>query len=182
MAVGGRRKAGNSEMKKYLRVPQIGGYMLTEANAALIKEYLDIAVNASENLDRFSKLLSDDCTWRIMPPGITFNGIAQVRSFTQMAMGSRTHNAEYQVKIRNWFADNDNFCVEYFHGAIITRFHIKVVENVCLVCHMREGKFDQIHEYVDTSGSILISLGLKFLPLIVKAKTATLHPRTQTNQ
>ncbi len=146
--------------------------MLTEANAVLIKEYLDIAVNAPEDLARFSKLLSDDCVWVIMPPGIAFNGIAQVRAFTRVAMGSRAHDAEYKVEIQNWFADEDNFCVEYFHGAIISRFHLKVVENVCLVCHMRDGKFDRIHEYVDTSRSILISLGLKFLPLILWLRKA----------
>ena len=89
-----------------------------------------------------------------------------------MAMGSRSHNENNKVEIRNWFADDENFCVEYFHGAIVTKFHISVTENVCLVCHMRDGKFDRIHEYVDTSRSILISLGLKLLPLMVKKKSS----------
>jgi len=145
--------------------------MLSEANEKLIKEYLDIAVDSSEDIDRFSKLLSDDCTWRLMPPGVTFNGKEQVKSFSKMAMGSRSHNAEYKVEIRNWFADGDNFCVEYFHGAIITRFRINVKEDVCLVCHMSDGKFDRIYEYVDTSQSILIGLGLTLLPLIMKIRS-----------
>lgn len=144
--------------------------MQNKANEKLIKEYLDIAVNAPEDFGRFSKLLTDDCVWRIMPPGLTFNGIEQVKSFSKMAMGSRTHNEEYKVKILNWFANGDNFCVEYFHGALITRFNIKVTETVCLVCHMMDGKFDSIHEYLDTS-SILISFGLKLLPLIVKMRS-----------
>ena len=141
--------------------------MLSEPNARLIKEYLEIAVDAPEDLDRFSRLLSDDCTWRVVPPGVTFNGIGQVKSFAGMAMGSRAHDEENKVKISNWFADGDNFCVQYFHCAIITRFRIKVKENVCLVCHMQDGKFDRIHEYVD-SGSIWISLGLILLPLMIK--------------
>lgn len=145
--------------------------MLSESNQALVKEYLDIAANTPEDLVRFSKLLSDDCVWSIVPPGVTFKGIAQVRSFTGLAMGSRTHNADYKIEVRNWFADGENFCVEYFHGAIITRFRLRVVENVCLVCHMRDGKFDSVHEYVDTSRSILIWLGLRLLPLIVKVKS-----------
>jgi ketosteroid isomerase-like protein len=144
---------------------------LSQANEALIQEYLDIAENAPEDLDRFLKLLSDDCMWVIRPPGITFNGKVQLKPFIKMAMGSRTHNAAYNIEVRNWFTNGEQFCVEYFHGAIITRFRLNVVENVCLVCHMREGKFDHIHEYVDTSGSILIGLGLKFLPLIVKMKS-----------
>ena len=144
--------------------------MVNAENEKLIKEYLDIAVNASEDLDRFSELLSEDCVWYITPPGITFSGKEQVKSFSKMAMGSRSHNQNSKVEIRNWFADDENFCVEYFHGAIITKFHISVTENVCLVCHMRNGKFDRIHEYVDTSHSILISLGLRLLPLMVKKK------------
>ncbi len=146
--------------------------MLTQDNAALVKEYLDIAVNAPEDLVRFARLLSDDCTWSIMPPCITIVGLAQVKSFTKMAMRSRAHDAGSKIEIRNWFADGDNFCVEYFHGAIVTRLHLRVTENVCLVCHMREGKFDRVHEYVDTSRSVLIGLGLKFLPLILKVR----HP------
>ncbi len=143
---------------------------INDKNEALIREYLDIAVNASENLDRFSELLSEDCVWSITPPGLTFQGKEQVQSFSKFAMGSRTHNADTNIQIRNWFTDGENFCVEYFHGALVTRFHIKVTENVCLVCHMQNGKFDRIHEYVDASNSFLISLGLKFLPLIIRLK------------
>ena len=146
--------------------------MLTEENAVLVKDYLNVAVNAPENLERFAKLLNDDCTWTIVPPGITLVGAQQVRSFVRMAMGSRTHDAESKIEIRNWFADGDNFCVEYFHGAMVTRFHIRVTENVCLVCHMREGKFDRVHEYVDTSRSVLIGLGLKLFPLIFRVRRA----------
>jgi ketosteroid isomerase-like protein len=151
--------------------PEHRGKLLTAENEKLIQEYLDIAVNASENLDRTMDLLSEDCVWYITPPGIAFMGKKQLRSFTGMAMGSRSHNADSKVEIRTWFADGDNFCVEYFHAAILTGLRIKVVENVCLVCHMQAGKFDRIHEYVDTSQSILISLGLKLLPLIIKMRT-----------
>jgi ketosteroid isomerase-like protein len=74
------------------------------------------------------------------------------------------------TRITNWFADGDNFCVEYYHGAIITRFRIKVVENACLVCHMRDGQFDRINEYVDASRSFLIRVGLPLLPLILSRR------------
>ena len=151
--------------------------MVSETNERLIRDYLDIAVNAPEDMKRFAPLLSDNCVWRIVPPGVSFNGKAQVMSFANMAMGSRTHNADYRIEIRGWFADGDNFCVEYFHGAIVTRFHIKVTEIVCLVCYMRDGQFDSVHEYVDTSQSILIDLGLKLLPLIVKLRSFTAQPK-----
>ena len=144
---------------------------LGNANENLIHEYLDLAVNAPEDLERFSGLLSDDCVWYIAPPGIAFQGKQQVRAFAGMAMGSRRHNAESRVEIRNWFADEENFCVEYFHAALITRLGLRVTETVCLVCHMREGKFDRIHEYVDASRSRLIRLGLALLPLMVKRRS-----------
>jgi ketosteroid isomerase-like protein len=153
--------------------------MLSPSNEKLIRDYLDIAVNATEDLERFSALLADDCVWRIVPPGFSFNGKAQVAAFTGMAMGSRTHDPEYKIQVRNWFADGDNFCVEYFHGAIVTRFHLKVTEIVCLVCHMRDGKFDSVHEYVDTSQSLLIGLGLKLLPLIVRVRSFRDKPTAQ---
>jgi hypothetical protein len=74
--------------------------MLTAENEQLIQEYLDIAVNASENLDRTTDLLSEDCTWFITPPGIAFTGKKQLRLFTGMAMGSRSQNADSKVEIR----------------------------------------------------------------------------------
>ncbi len=142
--------------------------MVSPENEQLVREYLDIAVNASEDLGRFAELLSADCVWYITPPGIAFQGKEQVRAFAGMAMGSRSHRADSNVEIRNWFADGEHFCVEYFHAAIVTRFAIRVTETVCLVCHMRDGKFDQVHEYVDTSASVLIGLGLRFLPVMMR--------------
>lgn len=115
-------------------------------------------------------ILTDDCVWRITPPGLEFRGKDQLRSFVKMAMGSRGHNAKYKIVIRNCFTDGENLCVEYFHGAIATRLHIRVTENVCLVCHMKEGKFDAIHEYVDTSGSMLVGFGLRLLPYMTRGK------------
>lgn len=153
----------------------LGCKPLTEENAVLVREYLDIATNEPENLERTMAILTDDCVWRVTPPGIEFVGKDQLRSFIKMAMGSRTHSARYKVEVRSCFTDGENVCVEYFHGALATRLRIKVVENVCLICHMREGKFDEIHEYVDTSGSMLIGFGLRILPLIAKGRKSKPH-------
>jgi hypothetical protein len=46
--------------------------MLTAENEKLIQDYLDIAVNASENLERTMDSLSEDCNWYITLPGIAF--------------------------------------------------------------------------------------------------------------
>jgi ketosteroid isomerase-like protein len=147
-------------------------FTLSDANERLIKEYLDIAVNASEDFERFLKILTDDCVYRITPPGRVFKGKDQLSAFVKKAMGSRTHNTESKIEIRNWFTDGENLCVEYFHGALATRLHIKIRENVCFVFHMRDGKFDRLHEYVDTSGSVLVGFGLNMLPLITKGESS----------
>ena len=144
--------------------------MLTKENENLINEYLDIAVNASEDMNRFVNLLSDDCVWSLMPPGISINGKESVKKFVAFAMRSRKHSNNANVEIKNWFTDGRKFCVEYFHAALITIFRIKVIENVCLVCEMNNGKFNKINEYVDTSGSKLIGLGLKVFSIIAKIK------------
>ena len=146
--------------------------MLSAENEKLIMEYLDIAENDSENAERFANILSDDCVWTLMPPGIAIVGGESVKKFCSFAMGSRKHKDKKNVKamIDNWFADEDKFCVEYYHAAIITIFKITVIENVCLVCKMRDGKFYAVNEYVDTSRSKLIWLGLKIMPLIARLK------------
>jgi len=145
--------------------------VLSAENEKLIKEYLDIAENDSENMERFKNLLSDDCVWALMPPGMVIEDGESVKKFCAFAMGSRKHKgSDVKAKINNWFADEDNFCVEYYHAAIITVFRFVVIENICLVCKMRNGQFCVVHEYVDTSGSRLIWLGLKIMPLLARKK------------
>jgi len=144
--------------------------MLSTENENLIREYLDIAENDSKNIERFASLLSDECTWALMPPGIIIEGGDSVKKFCGYAMGARKHKGKIKAKINNWFADEDKLCVEYFHAAIITIFQITVIENVCLVCKMKNGQFTAINEYIDTSGSKLIWIGLKIMPLIARLK------------
>jgi len=37
--------------------------MITSENERLIRECLDISINAPEHLKHFAELLSEDCTW-----------------------------------------------------------------------------------------------------------------------
>jgi hypothetical protein len=149
------------------------GNMLSKANETLIQEYLEIAT-VTDDMDRFSKLITDDCVWVMMPTGHTFKGFEQVALLAKTAGGSRTHDRENKVKILNWFTGGEHFCVEYLHGSIIKGLRIKGTINICLVCHMRDGKFDSIHEYIHAHGTLfklLIPLGLRALPLMVKMKS-----------
>ena len=150
------------------------GNTVNKANEALIQQYLEIAT-ITDDMEHFSQLIADDCVWVMMPTGHAFKGYAQVSSLAKMAGGTRVHNDEYKVKILNWFTDGEHFCVEYHHGAIIKRLRIKGTINICLVCHMREGKFDRIHEYVHAHGALfklVMNLGLRVLPLMVKRKSS----------
>jgi hypothetical protein len=109
----------------------------------------------------------------MMPTGHAFAGFEQVSALAKTAGGTRTHDEAENVQIRNWFSDGEYFCVEYDHGAVIKRLHIRGKISICLVCHMKDGKFDRIHEYVHAHGflfQVITALGLRVLPLMVRAK------------
>ena len=90
---------------------------LSRANAALIQEYLRIAA-VTDDMDRFGQLLTEDCVWVMMPTGYAFRGFEQVSTLAKTAGGTRTHDAAHRVTILNWFAEGDDFCVEYQHGPL----------------------------------------------------------------
>lgn len=157
------------------------GNTISKANEALIQEYLEIAT-VTDDMDRFSRLIADDCVWIMMPTGYAFKGFEQVSALAKTAGGTRAHDEEFRVKILNWLTDGEHFCVEYHHGAIIKRLRIKGTINICLVCHMREGKFDRIHEYVHAHGvffNLVMSFGLRVLPLLVNRKVSKARQRAE---
>jgi hypothetical protein len=49
------------------------GNALSQANEALIRDYLEIAT-VTDDLDHFSQLITDDCVWIMMPTGHAFKG------------------------------------------------------------------------------------------------------------
>src|SRR5215469_4435132 len=149
-------------------------HTLNLADEALIQAYLDIATN-TDDMNHFSQLIAQDCVWVMMPTGHAFTGYAQVSTLAKLAGGTRHHNDEYKVEILNWWTDGEQFCVEYQHGAIMRRLPIRGTINICLVCHMRGGQFDRIHEYVHAHGplfKLVMNLGLGVLPLLVQRKLA----------
>ena len=157
------------------------GNTLSKANETLIQKYLEIAT-VTDNMDQFAQLIADDCVWVMMATGHIFKGFEQVSSLAKTAGGTRAHDEKYKVKILNWFTDGEHFCVEYHHGAIIKGLHIKGTINICLVCHMQDGKFDRIREYVHAHGTLfklVMSLGLRVLPLMVKRKPSRATPTSK---
>jgi ketosteroid isomerase-like protein len=156
------------------------GNTISPANEALIQDYLTIAT-VTDDMGRFAQLLTDDCVWVMEPTGHAFTGAAQVAALARTAGGTRVHDDTYRVRVSNWFTDGENFCVEYQHAAIIKQLPIKGEITICLVCHMRNGKFDRIHEYVHARGAafkVIMSVGLRILPLLVNRNLSRL-PRVQ---
>jgi ketosteroid isomerase-like protein len=148
------------------------------ANEALIQQYFEIAT-LTDDMDHFARLIADDCVWVLMPTGHAFTGREQVAALAKSAVGTRHHNERYRVTILDWFTDGEHFCIEYRHGAIVRGLRIRGTITICLVCHMRDGKFNRIHEYVHAHGAVfklVVSLGLRVLPLVVNRRLSITQP------
>ena len=63
------------------------------------------------------------------------------------------------MKKDNWFADRENFCYEYSHGLISTGLFTAGVKapvktgvlRYCITCHIRDGKVNRVHEYINST-------------------------------
>ncbi len=97
--------------------------------------------------------------------------------------GRRHDRGEYRMEITNWFANDENLCVEYTHGAILTgkftagfRGKVKAgVSRFCITYHIRDGKFDRVHEYINSTSwwlNGLVPLALANLHRLAKQKQA----------
>jgi SnoaL-like domain len=143
--------------------PNFEGKKLSGATQALIKEQLDLMFNDSENLERTMKLIADDCVWVMEPGGSEYHGYDEIRAFVGIAMSGRTHDEGHKLELLNWFADDENLCIEYTHGARFTgksfagiRGSIKTgVSRYCITWHFRDGKIDRVHEYINSTSSWL---------------------------
>jgi len=123
-------------------------------------EWLDLVSNDSENLERTMRCMTDDCLWIMEPGGSEYRGSEQIRAFVRIAMSGRTHDSgEHRLLLTNWFADSENLCYEYTHGMILTgNFTAGIkgraktgVLRYCITCHLRDGKVDEVHEYIDST-------------------------------
>lgn len=145
---------------------------ISPANAALIQAYLDIV--ASDDYKHFGALLTNDCTFSLMPIGYTFRGLREVMAFVETAGNRRRHNNQSKVVITNQFTDGEQLCVEYEHSLIINGLNVRSkIDGYCLVFHFRDGKFDAIREYINPSRLLWVFFTviiLRFFPLIARAK------------
>jgi hypothetical protein len=150
---------------------------VSQTNEQLIKDYLEIAT-VTDDINLWTKLITDDCVFVLMLGGYRFKGSKKVALFAKTAGGMRTHNKENTIRITNWFTDGENLCVEYTHGfnsLLGLPIKVKDAGSFCLVFHMQDGKFDSIHEFIDTGGvlkSLLAGFFLGFIVWRTKMKSA----------
>jgi ketosteroid isomerase-like protein len=149
--------------------------MTNEANKKLVQEYLEIAA-VTDDIDRATKLFTDDCVYVLSPGGYTFRGARAFAMFAKTWGGERTHDKTHKINITKWFSDDENLCIEYTHGfnsLFGLPIKIKNATTICLVFHTRDGKFDSLHEYIDTGGvlkSLLASIILGIMVWWIKMK------------
>lgn len=132
----------------------------------LIETYFGIV--ATDAYERFSDIITDNCTFSLMPIGRTFKGKEDVMRFVMTSGSARRHDRKSRILITNWFAAGDHLCVEYEHYAIIRPFKLRIkIDGYCLVFHIAHGKFDAIREYINPSRlaiSVLTTFVLRVLP------------------
>ncbi|GAA2758377.1 hypothetical protein GCM10009872_37370 [Actinopolymorpha rutila] len=146
--------------------------MRTESNDSLIDRYFEIV--RTDAYERFGDIITDDCAFTLMPIGHTFRGRADVMGFVMSAGGARKHDDRSDVHITNWFTTGEHLCVEYEHQLIIRLLRRRTtIDGYCLVFHIRDGRFDEIREYINPSGvamGILTTYVLRILPLAARIR------------
>lgn len=157
---------------------------VSQANETLIQTYLEMV--ASDDYQDFGTLLTDDCTFSLMPIGYTLRGRQEVMAFVETAGNRRRHDEQSEVVISHWFTDGDSLCVEYEHGLIVKALHLRSkIDGYCLVFHMREGKFDAVREYINPSGLLWVFftvIVLRLFPLIARMKVRRRGARAHADQ
>ena len=113
----------------------------------------------SDDIDGFMQLIDQDCEWVIMATGETFRGAGEVRQLAERSVAARQHTKDTHMEFTNLFTSEDQMCLEYIHRFIVTEqwpssgdrppAGTKGNVKICLVCHVKDSKFDRVHEYFD---------------------------------
>jgi hypothetical protein len=143
--------------------------MINNTSESLAREFIS-AIGANDKV-HVLRLLSGDCAWLVVPWGETFKGHDEVAAFLGVANSTITHQREkgQRVEINGWFMDRENMCVEITNIASLSFFKkVKAAQPICLVLHMKDGKFDRVHEYF--RAPFPVSLIIRMVPFITRMK------------
>jgi ketosteroid isomerase-like protein len=125
----------------------------------LIETFKKTFLSVESDIDGFMALVAPDCEWTIMATGEKFTGTEQVRELAERSTAARTHTEDIKMKPTTLFATDDYFVIEYLHRAIVTE-NWPASKNrpapgtlvsipICIVAHIRDEKFNWLHEYFD---------------------------------
>ncbi len=126
---------------------------------SFIKRFSEVFL--SDDIDGMVDLMDKDCEWAIMATGEVFRGPEQVRKLAERSVAARQHTRDVHMDFKNLFSTDDQMVLEYVHRGFITTSNdisvklpkagVEFVLPICLVCHVKNGKFDRIDEYFDVS-------------------------------
>ena len=149
------------------------------ANERLCDDLIDLMTHDSENLERTLAMMSEDCIWVMEPGGTEYCGKEEIQTFAEIAMSLRTHDTgDNRLEVTNRFCFGDQLCLEYSHGMVgtnsltkllVTGFRGRIrtgVTRYCMVYHICHGKFDSVHEYINSTSvwqSFLLPIDMNYL-------------------
>jgi hypothetical protein len=144
-----------------------------------IKKFVEVFL--TDDVDGMIELVSKNCSWTIMATGEVFRGPEQIRKLAQRSVAARAHTKDVHMEFKNLFSTNDQMVLEYVHRGIINKSNdisvklpavgTEFVLPICLVCHVKGGKFDKIDEYFDV-GTLTGSKTKMYQSKQVKVKKA----------
>jgi hypothetical protein len=152
--------------------------MSSRTNDALVKEF--IGAMRADDKEHVLRLISDDCAWLVVPWGYTACGYEEVATFLGVAQTTRTHEAAkgQHIEIDGWFTDGEHLCVEITNIASFPWFKsVKAAQRICLVLHIKNGRFDTVHEYF--KAPFPISLIIRLVPLVTRIRLRRQKSRPQ---
>jgi ketosteroid isomerase-like protein len=153
--------------------------MSSSANEALIQEF--IGAMRADDKAHVLRLISDDCTWLVVPWGYTASGYEEVAAFLGVAQTTRTHETAkgQHIEINGWFTDGEHLCMEITNIASLSWLKsVKAAQRICLVLHMKNGRFDRVHEYF--KAPFPISLIIRLVPLVARMRLRRQKRRLQS--
>ena len=125
----------------------------------LIQIFKKTFLSVESDIEGFMDLIAPNCEWTIMATGEKFNGAEKIRELAKRSVAARNHTEEIKMQATTLFANDDYFVIEYIHKAIVTADWpasknrptpgTVVSIPICIVAHIKEEKFDWLHEYFD---------------------------------
>ncbi len=125
----------------------------------LVQTFKQTFLGVESDIDGFMALVAPDCEWTIMATGEKFAGIEKVRELAKRSVAGRTHTKEIKMEPTTLFAAEEHFVIEYVHNAIVTEKWPASKNRpapgtvlsipICIVAHIKNEKFDWLHEYFD---------------------------------